>query len=167
MSVGTADLHTAITTAWNASTLNATFRDYWAVADTTEFPVLHDQQAGPAQPFPYCVYNMTEGSVVARMSGHTASERHEIRAVPVEFRIYARAHASVDKSAKAIAAELAEAVLKVVGGHPTVAQTGAFTLSNGAVLHPSYDNDIGMRDGDEEYSWILRYTFTLDVPVAT
>lgn len=165
MSILASDLHKAIIKVWNDSALNATFRSYWKAADTTEFPVIHDQEAGPAQPFPYCVFNQDSGSTISRMSNRIDKGRFEIYDVPWEFHVHSRSFVNVNKSAKQIAIELVEDIIKVFGGHPTSIPVIP-VLDNGAVLQSQYESDYGTRDGDEEWSWILRYRFLMDVPVA-
>jgi len=165
MSINAADLHEAINAAWEASVLNATFRALWdADVVPAEFPVLHDQEAGPGQPFPYCVFEQSGGITTDRMSGGTDFIR-EIRDVPWVFRVHARAVDGDDRTAKGIAAALAEEVTKVFGGHPTVAET-ALTLDNGRHLLTQQQNDYGVKTGDDEYQWNVPYIFRLDVPVA-
>lgn len=165
MSVGSADLHKAVNTAWAASTLDATFKALWeADIEADEFPVLHDQQATPNQPFPYCVYLQDTGVTADRMSGGNTSLR-EVRDVPWSFHVQARAVDNDSRTPKEIAAFLAEEILKVFGGHPTETPTG-LTLDNGNYLIAQYQNDFGVRTGDNEYRWDVNYVFRIDVPVA-
>src|SRR3990167_4546854 len=104
MSVLAVDLHQAIVTVWEASTLNTQFKAYWPAANQSEFAVLNDQEASPAQPFPYCVFNQDQGSTTGRMTGAATAGRIEIHEIPWEFHVHAKAHTSA-KSAKKIAAE--------------------------------------------------------------
>lgn len=165
MSVMSAELHQAIVTTWNASGLNAIFKTYWETTRTADYTVLNDQEAGPAQPFPYCVFQADQGNTTTKMSGRdNRKQRFEIRDVPVEFRVHTRSMKS-GLTAKKIAAILMEEVTKVFGGHPTV-EPQEVALTNGAVLKATFGADVGIRDGDQNYKWHIRYTFTLDVPVA-
>lgn len=167
MSVGLADLYTAIAAAWNASGLDAMFlalRDS-SVVDAN-FPVLHDQEASPNQPHPYCVMDqISTGTTTTRMSSGVNGIR-VIRDVPVKFNIYAKEVSGDSRTAKAIAAYLAEELMKVFGGHPTESPSGSVTLSNGNHLITQYQNDYCMRIDDDEYQWTVYYNFKLDVPVA-
>ena len=167
MSVALADFYTAIASAWDDSGLDVTFQALWGsdvVADN--FQVLHDQEASPGQPLPYCVLDqITSSSIVSRMSADGYSVR-EIRDIPVKFNVYAKEVTNDDRSAKAIAAYLVEELMKVFGGHPTVSPTGTLTLSNGNHLITQYQTDYGVRLEDGEHQWIVSYIFRLDVPVA-
>ena len=69
------------------------------------------------------------------------------------------------RTAKEIAAYLAEEIMKVFGGHPTVVPTGMVALDYGNHLITQYVSDDGVRTGDEEYSWLVSYLFRLDVYV--
>lgn len=164
MSVGAADLAKAINAAWDASTLDATFRALWSDPASSEFTVLNDEEAAPSQHWPYVVMEQTAGTTRARMSG-TAAANQEIRDVPVVFRVHARAVDGDDRDAKEIAATLVEELLKVFGGHPTEA-AGAMTLDNGNYLITQYQTDYPTRTGEDEWQWTISYICRLDVPVA-
>lgn len=165
MSVSTADLLKALNTAWDASSLDATFKALWgAEFVATDYEVLHDSEATPGQPFPYCVLESSAPGTVARMSGGIDALR-EIRDIPLIFNIHASTVTGDSRTAKEIAATLAEEVMKVFGGHPTQAPSGVITLDNGNHLITEYQNDYGIRTGDEEYQWRIDYLFRLDVPV--
>lgn len=158
------DLDQAINAVWEGE-LDWEFKKNWAESDRTEFPSLHDQEAGPATPFPYCVVTISEPSVQTRMSGHSSTERHEIHDVPVMFQIFAREMSGSGKSAKVIAGELADQVLMRFGGHPTV-QPKAVTLASGHCLLVQYQSCYGTRLGDDEHLVTINYLFRLDLPQA-
>ncbi len=167
MSIATADLMNALNTAWDASSLDALFK---ALRDSSvveaQFPdVLHDQDAAPKQPFPYCVMGQTTTTTTDRMSGG-ASALREIRDTGLTLHVHARAVDGDSRTAKEIAAYLAEEIMKVFGGHPTVSPTGTLTLANGSVLIVQYVNDFGLREGEDEYRWTIEYNARADVPVA-
>ena len=161
--VNSAQLHEAIQSLWTSSGLDAKFTAFWSAGNITEFPaVLHDAEAAPGNPFPYCVFNVLPATTTARMSGHDSLEKHEIRDTPIEFRIYTKDGSVL--TAKRIAADLAEELLQVFGGHPTVVPTD-MTMTNGFVLINQYQNDYGVRTGDTEHLWIVTYLARLDVPM--
>lgn len=165
MSVNAADLAKAVNAAWDASSLDSLFRALWASsADASEFPVLHDQLAGGGQPFPYCVFEQSASSTSDKMS-HDATTLQEIRDVPFNFRVHAREIGSDSRSPKEIAAYLAEEVMKVFGAHPTQSPA-ALTLDHGNFLISIYENDYGLRTGEDNYQWVVSYLFRVDVPVA-
>ena len=163
MNVGQADLLKSINVVWDESTLDATFKALWPAApDGDDFPVLHDAEAIGEQPWPYCVFEIQPGMVSDRMS-KGASDLWAIRDVPATFKIHA---AEVDgdvRTAKQIAAYLAEEVMKVFGGHPTVAAT-PMTLDNGDHLVTLYQNDFPMREDKDRWMWTVNYVFRIDVP---
>lgn len=163
MTIASSDLLNAINTVWDASTLDASFRALWSDPTDAEFPVLHDQEAGGGQPFPYCVFEMQAGSKRDRMSGSSSANR-EVRDVPVNFRIHAREIAADSRTPKEIASDLAEEVMKVFGGHPTVAPTD-LTLDNGHFLFAQYQNDYSVRTGQDWWQWIVSYIFRIEVPM--
>lgn len=161
------ELHAAIMSAWNGSGLNAQFKSYWNAADTAEFPVMHDTEATPAQPYPFCVFDIKEGRNISRMSSAGASPgRVEHWEIPWELRIQARSFSNkTSKSAKLIASELADEVLSVFGGHATVA-AAELTITTGAVIQTQLESNFGIREGSQEHSWHIKYKTLLDVLVA-
>lgn len=162
MSVGSADVIAAVVVSWDEANLDEDFTGNWASGDVDNYPVLHDAEAGPKQPFPYCIFVLGALSVVSRMSGMDTNRR-EIRDVPLEFHIHAKATSADD--AKTVAAGLAEAVMAQFGGHPSELP-GDLTLANGNALITQYTNDFGIRTGDDEYQWNINYILKVDVPVA-
>jgi len=167
MSVGTADLYKALNVAWDASDLDDLFKALWlpAAVIADEYPVLNDQEGLGGQPWPYVVIDEVGSSTVSRMS-YGPDSLYEIRDVEVRFNVHARDIESDSRGAKEIAAYLAEEIMKVFGGHPTVNPTGSMALDNGDHLITQFQNDYCIRDGDDEYMWIVQYLFRLDVPVA-
>ena len=164
MSVASADIMKSINAAWNASTLDATFKALWPDPTDATFPVMHDQEASPGQPFPYCVAEQFTGNTTDRMSGGPDSLR-EVRESTVRFHIHTMPVDGDLRSEKEIAAYLAEEMMKVFGGHPTVAPTATLALDNGNVLWMKYENDFGIRPDETYYEWLLHYAVMSDVPV--
>lgn len=162
---GTADLHEAIVTAWDAASLDTHFTNLWSSdVVASEWVVLNDGDTSPAQPMPYCVVEQSPGVTTARMTGAALINR-EIRDVPVQFRVHAKAVDGDSRDAKKIAIDLINEIMKVYGGHPTESPS-ALELDNGNFLIGQYQNDYGVRTGDDEHQWIIEYLFRLDVPVA-
>lgn len=166
MSIGADDLHKAIKTVWDAQSLDDQFTAYWTSDEQSRFIVLNENEAAPNQPWPYCTYEQEVGITTARMSGHSITEKHEIRDIGWFFRVHARKRTTSTKDGKQIAAEIAEEIIKVFGGHPTVSPQN-LTLDNGSFLIAQYQNDFSLREGDEEWLWTIQYMFRLDVPVKT
>lgn len=164
MSVASADLFAAINTVWDVSGLDEKFKALWS-APAADYPVLHDQEATPGQPFPFCVMGEIASSTTDRMSGGVNALR-EVRDVSLTLDVYAETVDGDARTGKGIAAYLAEEIMKVFGGHPTQAATGVFTLDNGKHLINLYDSDHCIRVGDNEYMWQISYTLRVDVPLA-
>jgi len=162
MAIATADFWKSINAAWDASTLDALFRAVKSI--TASHIVLHDQDASPGQDYPYCVVNQFSSSTVSRMSGGVDSLR-EVRDAQVTFNVHAKEVSGDSRSAKQIAAYLAEEIMKVFGGHPTVTATASMELDNGNVLLSEYQTDYGIFIPDDEFNWIVSYRFEVDVPV--
>lgn len=162
MAVGTADLHSALKTAWIAHGVDHEFNKFWAEANRSGFPTLHESEAGPSQPFPYCVFDPGPVVVMARMSSTDKLLNRELRDAPFDFTVYAKKVGS--RSAKDVAQELVEIILQKFGGHPSVLPM-ELVMSNGAVYHIQYQGDQPNREGDDEYSWRISYMVKFDVPV--
>lgn len=165
MAVLSVTLHKAVVKVWDDTGMEDIFNRNWVLADRTEFPALHDGEATPAQPWPYCIFEQPPGLTTVRMSGHDATERHEIHDVPWEFKVYARQIVGVGKSAKQIASDLAEQITRRYGGHPTE-RPKQLVMDQGNVLFVQYSNDFGVRMGEDEHMWQVNYLCRLDVPMA-
>ena len=163
MSIGSADLRKAINTVWDASSLNSLFTAYWE-SGVGSFIVLHDQEAVSGQPFPYCVFSVGPGTTLDRMSGCDGNTVMEVRDLPLRFTVHARRMTAQSDSEDVIAASLLEEIIKVYGGHPDTPPT-ALTLDNGNHLITTYQNDFGIRSGDDEYAWTVSYLLKVDVAV--
>ena len=165
MSIGSADVQKSVVTVWNNSTLNTTFQNLRASGTVdSEFPVLNDQEALAGHVFPYCVFQFFDSFTTDRMSSVNANKIREIRDVPVEFRVFARAVSGDSRTAKEIAAFLVEEIMSVFGGHPEDSPTTP-SLDFGNFLIAQYQNDSGLRLGDDEYQWTVSYLCRADVPV--
>lgn len=165
MSVGSADVIKKIVSIWNASGLNAQFQAYWSSADQSDFPVLNDTEAEGSHPFPYCVFECGGGHTSGRSSG-PAAYNMENRELPLSFVVHARDTGGA-LSAKQIAANLIEEIMKVFGGHPTTGnQVDDAVLDNGGILISTYKNDWGIREGIENWAWKVMYSIVVDVPAA-
>lgn len=163
--IASAAVHKAIVTVWNASSLNWAFMQNWPISDQSRNSVLHENEAAPGQPFPFCVYEIKQPTVRTRMTSDVAQGRREIHDYPLMFNIHSSVLSGSGKSAKEIASELAEAVIQQFGGHPS---SPAFDIASdvGNILQLQYQSDHCVRTGDEEYQWTIEYIVTLDTPVA-
>lgn len=160
---GSAALHKAITDRWEAGALDAKFTAYWPAGKTDEFVVLEDAEAGAGQPWPYCVFMITDTAPKTFMTGADHTHK-QIRESPLEFHIFARQVG--ETPAKALAALLALEVMAVFGGHPTQPSANPRSLGGGIIL-VKYNGDFPVRVGDDEYKWMVRYHIKQDITVAT
>lgn len=165
MAIGAADIHKAVVSIWYDHGLDWEFKKNWSESQRDEFLSLEEVEAGENQPWPYCVYEPMPGTTTARMSGGKNKLR-EIRDIEWEFRVHAKTLDNSSKAAKDIAEELVDKILQHYGGHPTVAPK-ELSLDNGNFLLVQYQNDYSVRQGSEEYMWIIRYLLRTDVPVIT
>lgn len=159
------NLHTAVYNLWVNAGLNDVFNAEWSSSDrlSGEFLVLHDTEAAPGNPMPYCVYEQEADSITSRMSGRTTSSKRLIKEVPWLFKIHAKK--TSNESAKEICVRLTEEILKIFGGHPTAAPS-CITVVNDSHLNTKYLSDWGMKTGDDEHQWNIRYMMILDSPIA-
>ena len=166
MMTASLDLAKAINAVWDDNNLDWEFKKLWNSSKREGFEVLHDQMAGPDQPFPYMVIREETPNTTARMTEvETGENKREIREIIYQFNIHTRQFEGVDRTAKQIAGELASYVMQFYGGHPTV-KPKQLELDSGSVLLAQYQTDYGVMTGEEEQQWIIRYLFRLDVPIA-
>lgn len=166
MTVGLAGFHKAVATLWDGSGLDAAFQTYWPSGASSKFVVLNETEAEAAQPFPYCIFETDEKSVKTRMSSNTSENKQfQIHEVPTTFKVYANAKSG--SSAKQIATDLVEEILKVFGGHPTTESPAAdgISMDHGCILQFKYQTEQSVRQGTEEHMCSVRYLVDLDVPV--
>ena len=164
---GSVDLHKGIYSLWVSSGLDNIFKQYWSADKRNEFATLLDDMASAAHPNPYCVFTSEQGTTITRMSASSGQTlgKMENRDIPVEFHIHAKSVKANTTSAKMFASILADKVMAVFGGHPiTPPQTPS--LDHGNVLRVQYQSDHGVRDDENVWRWIVRYSFLVDVPVA-
>ena len=165
MTVASADVYTAINTAWDTRDLEDVFKALWDSSLVDSYSALNDGEAAPKQPMPYCVLEADATTTTDRMSGPVGSLR-EVRNVPIRFNIHAIAVEGDDRSPKELAGDLAEEIMKVFGGHPTTTPE-SLSLSNGNHLWTEFVSDYGVLDDENEYHWIINYLVKVDLAVKT
>lgn len=148
---------------WDEKSLDDRFREWWPTdptsADDSHYPVLHDEEARPTPPGPYCVYEKSEGSTQQRHSGKTSITENEILVVPVMFRIHAKSgmFSGGTRSGKDVAKELAK--------HVAVAfdqSAGPLDIAPDRHVKTLRQSDFDVREGDTEWVWVLRYDIEVD-----
>jgi hypothetical protein len=162
MSVPSRHLLKGVVARWDEALMPHQFNSYWAEANRSIYPTLHDGEARPNTPFPYCIFDQDPSEIVARMSGSTTNTKRRILNVPIEFRVHAQANGS--KSSKTVAGDLAGFVMHAFGDDEN--ENHPLTLDVGAHLLTQYINDYPVRTGDEEHQWTIKYNFLVDMPVS-
>jgi hypothetical protein len=146
MSVGLAELHRALIAVWNLP---------YALRSGT---------AMPGDSFPYVVFQQSASNIAVRMSGSgvDAGAVRRVHDVPWEFRCYATGSALL--SPKEQAASVAEEVVKIYGGHPTVAPREV-AMTSGDYLISQMMSEFDVKVGEDEHMWAVVYNFKVDLPV--
>lgn len=162
--IGSLDIHRALVELWDAQNLDVHFKTYWTTDQKSRFFPLQDEEAAAGCPFPYCVFRTDLQSTESRSgSSDGTSTLREYRRIPLSFTIHEKDRGLVP--AKNGAATLAEEIMKVFGGHPTVSP-GDLSLTHGGVLLCQYVSDYGNRTSESEHQWNVDYTLLSDIPVA-
>lgn len=165
--IGQAKLHNALVNRWANGGLSTLFESYWAEDAIGEYTVLNDGEAGPNQPWPYCVYVLSESKPTIRMTG-PENQNWEVRDTSLEFHIFALAIGS--EGAKEVAARLAERVMARFGGHPTE-HPAPVEVVGGDILIMKFMGEFGVRaeksGSEEEWKWIVKYQIRQDVQSAS
>ncbi len=154
---GSWTLHEALVERWEDAGLDAEFRALWPVATETRYNPLHDTEARPTPPGPYCVYDLPEPDVEGHDSGKQGNTENQQIRNPVEFHIYAKSTST--RSGKSIARDLAK---KVAAAFDPGNLFGPLPIRDDAHHTTQRGPDFPVRDGDKEWKWVLQYDFVLD-----
>jgi hypothetical protein len=156
---GTWTIDEGIAARWSAKSLDDRFREWWPTdatsADDSHYPVLHDTEARPTPPGPYCVYEHGAGATEQRHSGLTTSTNNEIHRIPLQFRIHAKTQ---NLSGKFIAKELAKYVVAAFDFN-----AGYLDIEPDKHVNTFRQADFPIQEGDQEWSWNLQYDLIVDV----
>lgn len=159
---GSVDLNKAVAALWLVSGLDELIKSYWSVASASLYPTLSEAEAAPGTPMPFATFAAAQPSVDTRMSAAGRRKQH-IRSQTWTFDLYTTQ--TDDKSAKEVAAEIADEILQVFGGHPSETPSAMdMELDNGQVLNVQYQSDHYERQGDTAYLWQVSYSIKTDVP---
>lgn len=163
------DLMQAISTAWTDQGLDTLFKSLWSASERDDYASLNFFQAGPNTPIPYGILEIGETTTQDRMSG-TSSDLRDIRrtdfvlsANVINRQATLGTGHSDPRTQKEIAADMAEEIMKVYGGHDEQSPVG-LTLATGCFIDNFYQRDFGIQMGDR-YTWRVEYRVLLDVPV--
>lgn len=147
------NLHRAIMSRWKATGLDERF---WNAAEVKtsgyrNYPALHDTEAKPKPPGPYCVFEVGDTTRAGGSSGTNATTFKQYEDVPVTFTVHAET--------KTIAARLIADVARAFDPEGE----NDWTVDGGdSIVMITRNGDQGMYEGDDAYAWILRYTLTVD-----
>ena len=149
MTIGSGAIEKALLARWTAKALDAQFTAYRQEGATDK--VLHEGPVAISAPaFPYCVWEADEPRLVGRDSLGGGLNWHTWA---FNFQMTIHAQQSATQDAKAIAYALALLVMAAYedGTRLTVSET------DGANVSIERATDFGVRDGDSEYLWSIRY----------
>ena len=159
MSIGSADLHSGILTAWDTADLDSQHTQYWSAADIARYsPKYESGSVVPGTPFPRTVYEEGISSVIIRTSSGSGRTMREI---PWIFRTYAENTATL--SSKKVATDIAAAIMGVYGGHPTVTPA-QICLDVGGVVRTQYQFDRITAVDEDIHMVTVMYMILIDTP---
>lgn len=160
--ITSASIHKAIWTAWYTH-IDASFIQYWDDEQKQSFVSLNDGEAAPGTPFPYCVLESLEPYPMARMTGSfNETGKRQLQKVPLRFNVYCNS-LSDGRSAKLACSALAETIMLIYGGGNAV-PVALVDDGNGSIVNVQYQNDFGLRLGDNEHQWMISYVIDHDFP---
>lgn len=151
---GSWELHKAIQARWTESGLDDTFRAESDNPSDTSIPVLHDTEARPNTPFPYCVYTIKAMSPDGHSSGRTLNTAQQYLRAMVTFTIYASQRGN--ESAKSIVYRMAK---EMSGAFDPPFKLDMETDKHLATIR---DVDAAQRLDDDEWAWSVSYIFIID-----
>lgn len=153
---GTWNVDKAIVSHWDASGLDAQFRRFWSGRGVTEYPVLHDREARPQPPGPYCVFEIDQATIDHHSTGPPGDNphlEHQVLRVPLQFTIHAIGDAAT--SGKKVAVTLASRVADAY-------DDARLDLSEDSQVALIKEPDFGAREGDEHWMWVVPYTLVMN-----
>ncbi len=145
----------AIVARWASESLDADFEAKWTDATIADYQSLQDTGARPDSPGPYCVFEQGEALPQGFMSGQASTEIQAIDRVPLQFNIHAKTAADFSEDGKTIARDLAKLVVAAFDFAPLV-------MSDDAFIEIVRITDYPVREGDEEWMWVIRYEIWID-----
>jgi len=147
---GSSGVIKAIVANWSSQGLDTKFRAKRSPDDATK-PTIFDTMAQPGAVFPYCVFEQQVGNVQFRASGKTSGKKTRIDEIPVFFRVHSN-------ESKAQAEELVGDIMDVFGGGDSNSPL-CMTLDAGQHINTQYQYDMSIKEGDQEYQWLVFYEF--------
>lgn len=126
------------------------FRALWKASEreSGDWVTLWDTEARPKAPRPYVVFQQGEPTLVGGMSSKLAGKQNALYDVPVQFVVYA--------FTKEDAQTLAAVVMGAFEEH------GFWDCAPDKVANITRIGDNPVREGDRQWSWMIRYTVRVD-----
>lgn len=161
--IGLLDLHRAIEKDWDGSAIQELLHTYWAAGQASSYLGLCEVEAQPGSPKPYVVYTIPTGESRTRMSDFGVKDKREIRQNTIVFDVYAAQTAA--KSAKEVAGEVHEAVLRHYGGHPDEGPLHQLSMQSACIVNLMLTNEFGVQVDTEVYRVSIEYVIQYDTRV--
>jgi len=154
---GSWTLDEAITKRWDEDALEDEFKAEWRNTKDTNYPVLHDGEARPTPPGPYCVFEKDIPVILGHMSGADvirSDTENQLQEIGFQFTIHAKSTAT--ESGKVICIRLAKKVAAAFDpDRPLDFEDDYFVVAKRGP-------DFSAREGDTEWAWVLQYEATID-----
>lgn len=141
----------AVILAWEDAQLSDLFKLNRALANrNSEKDVLHERDAEPLTPFPYCVWSQAQGNRAEHMSYSDESSRRTANTF-WQFKVHAQT--------KVLAADLADKIMETFDTKRLCLPT---TEGDGSGLVMRHLNEFHTPMGDDEYLWNINYEIIWD-----
>lgn len=151
---GSWNVDEAVVAHWKTEGLDDLFRRQWDDSTDATYHPLNHEQADPEPPGPYAVYTIADPIRVANMSGVATREERQLLDYILTIQIHAKSNSTT--SGKVRARELAKHVASTFDPDQPISVCGD------AWVQTRREGDQCMREGDNEWVWILRFTIQVD-----
>jgi hypothetical protein len=157
---GSWNLMRAIQTAWNAASLDDTFRAYWTDPNYTQYEPLNFQDPAPGgAPGPYCVFEIVSIAVRGHSSGKTSTTFQQHITATIRFHIHAQNQLVSGTRTSAITIAQAMAVAVAAAFDP---DNAALSMLPDTEINVIRGPDRPFPEGEEEIKWLLEYDVEVD-----
>ena len=130
-------------------------KQYWPADKQDKFLALNDELARARTPFPYVIYESSEPIIKGHSSGSRAWLEQQYQDVPIQFRVHAKPANGL--SGRKIAIELAKEIMGAFDPG-----TDRLDLAPDVHLTTVAQGDFHVREGDDEWLWVVQYLIRLD-----
>jgi hypothetical protein len=123
---------------------------------STEYQPLSDGFARPTPPGPYVVFEKFTPVIVGHMTGAAGVQReNQLQNILVQLSIHAKS--STTESAKQKCVRMAKKVAAAFDP-----DTSPWTINDDTMVKVDRQPDFHVREGDDEWAWILQYLVMID-----